>query len=85
MWIINDSPIGSFQIVIGKLDPFNNDSCEPRSELERDNIFQRYDMSYSDLVRRLLLNKALPSKQHKRQSSAESRPGEDNKFQFPYS
>ena len=55
----NDSLIGSFQIVIGKLDPFNNDSCEPRSELERDNIFQRYDMSYSDLVRRLLLNNAL--------------------------
>ncbi|CAH3156043.1 unnamed protein product [Porites lobata] len=38
------------KIVIGKLDPFNNDSCEPRSELERDNIFQRYDMSYSDLA-----------------------------------
>ena len=59
MYIINDSLIGSFQIVIGKLDPFNNDSCEPRSELERDNIFQRYDMSYSDLVRRLFLNNAL--------------------------
>ncbi|KAM7446206.1 ligand-gated sodium channel [Porites harrisoni] len=25
------------KIVIGKLDPFNNDSCEPRSELEGDN------------------------------------------------
>ena len=64
----NDSLIGSFQIVIGKLDPFNNDSCEPTSELQGDNIFQRYDTSYSDLVRRLAFISTvycLPSKQHK--------------------
>ena len=57
----NDSPIGSFQIVIGKLDPFNNDSCEATSKLQGDNIFQRYEMSYSDLVRSPLLNNALSS------------------------
>lgn len=39
------------QVVIGRLDPFANGSCEPRDNLIDDNIFLRYNVSYGDMVR----------------------------------
>ena len=36
---------------IGRLDPFANQSCEPRDNLVDNNIFRRFNVSYSDLVR----------------------------------
>ncbi|XP_068739704.1 amiloride-sensitive sodium channel subunit alpha-like [Montipora capricornis] len=38
------------KIVIGRLDPFKNHSCEPKSILDDGNIFSRYNVIYSDMA-----------------------------------
>lgn len=39
------------QVVIGRLDPFENGSCETKDHLRDDNIFSGFNISYSDMVR----------------------------------
>jgi len=39
------------QVVIGRLDPFANGSCETQDNLSDDNIFGDFNISYSDMVR----------------------------------
>ncbi|KAJ7385393.1 hypothetical protein OS493_016475 [Desmophyllum pertusum] len=38
------------KVKIGRLDPFANQSCEPRDNLVDNNIFRRFNVSYSDLT-----------------------------------
>ncbi|XP_067016052.1 acid-sensing ion channel 3-like [Acropora muricata] len=38
------------KIVLGRLDPFGNKSCEEKSTVDNDSIFSRYNASYSEMV-----------------------------------
>lgn len=37
-------------VVVGRLDPFHNQSCKPGKDINNDNIFRRFNVSYGDLV-----------------------------------
>ena len=39
------------QVVVGRLDPFANGSCETKDNLRHDNIFSGFNISYTDMVR----------------------------------
>lgn len=39
------------QVIIGRLDPFANGSCETKDNLGDDNIFGGFNISYSVMVR----------------------------------
>ena len=46
-----DSHAKYLQVVVGRLDPFENGSCETKDYLQDDNIFGGFNVSYSDMVR----------------------------------
>ncbi|KAK2562874.1 Acid-sensing ion channel 4 [Acropora cervicornis] len=41
------------KIVLGRLDPFGNKSCEEKSTVDNDSIFSRYNASYSEMLNAL--------------------------------
>ena len=49
-------PYVVLQIVMGRLDPFGNKSCEEKSTVDNDSIFSRYNASYSEMVRQSVLH-----------------------------
>ena len=60
-WWSGDNNVDMFvtevflQIVLGRLDPFGNKSCEEKSTVDNDSIFRRYNASYSEMVRQSVL------------------------------
>ena len=38
------------QVVIGRLDPFGNNSCEVRTDLFNESMFGRYNVTYTLMV-----------------------------------
>nr|XP_058963582.1 amiloride-sensitive sodium channel subunit beta-like [Pocillopora verrucosa] len=38
------------KVVVGRLDPFHNQSCKPGKDINNDNIFRRFNVSYGDLT-----------------------------------